>query len=222
MSANIVNIVEERKRELTKTYGREVDTVIDYDDGVMTSIFMRKSDFVFTAVVGDETFHDRDGDKVRAWAKKALKGFTKLEWHPVIVVLDLIEEEQGSHNYCGRDLELHTISVDISRCYVAQRPNGQVKMVGWDDDRKVAPKFGRWKWIEKDNKDIPISALPASKEGTHLLPYTAEMWKALTALVGGIDELSKKLRGLLESPGGRKRLLEIGQRMQLMLGDGKS
>ena len=231
--STLFNVVGDRKKDLSRKHGREIDVVEFLAGGICTSLFMSKSDLTFTAVVGNEYFESKDGQAVKVWARKRLEAISDLKWVPVITVYDsAVMDTEYSFN--SRTLEQHAISIDVCRFWVAKKPSGDVTSVEWGTpvEKRLTARRGPWNWIElpadpshpqRDHVSVdPYVGLPAHRDNLNILPYTEEMWAALNQMAKAIDEMSVKLHKLIDSPSGQKRLAEFGSSMLLMLEAPKS
>lgn len=207
------NVIADRKKELARKHGREVDEVRYYPGGLSTSIFMDKESFEFTSVVGNEVFTDVDGAKVRRWAHAQLKTACEVKWVPVIIVLDVGSDE---YNYCGRTLELHNLSIDVCRIWVCELPGGGKQTATWDvpEEKRLESHGTPHAWARAVNgEELSLDKLPAHDKNVHVLPYSEEMWSGLNQIVEGIDKFTVKLHALLRSKDGQQKVINLGSRM---------
>lgn len=213
----LVNINEDQKRDLARKHGRAIKTIDHVDGGICCCLFFNSGTFDFSAKVGTEFFTSKDGEQVERWAREALKGLGSLNWVPVIFVLDASDGE-GSYNYGGRELQRHTIQLDVCRYYLAQLPNGSVVQSEWNTKPKDRnARVHVWHWVEIDDVPAKLEDLPLREDSFHILPYSEELWLSLNKVCAGIDTLADQLNELVGTDKGRARLALIGERLLLAL-----
>lgn len=214
----LVNINEDQKRDLARKRGRAIKTIDHFDGGICCSLFFNSQTFDFSAKVGTESFTSKDGAQVELWAVEAMKGIASLNWVPVIFVFDA-SDGVGSYNYGGRELQRHTIQLDVCRYYLAQLPNGAVVQSDWETKPKERNARNHvWHWVEAvEGVPAKLEDLPLREDSFHILPYSEELWLSLNKVCAGIDTLADQLNELVGTDKGRAKLALIGERLLLAL-----
>lgn len=226
MTNELLNVNKEKRRELSREHGKVVDEVRFHEGGVCCDIYLDKDSMVFTAEISEQRFCDAEGHKVKAWAREQLKRVCALTWLPVISVLDVGEGGRSrEYHYSSRRLELHEISIDVYRFYVAQLANGGVRAVDWDTppEKRLTSHCAPPIWVRgEDRLKIEGGRVQALHEDNiHILPYTEDLWAGLQQLCKGIDALSKKLHQLIKSDDGLLKLQNVGAGVLRLLNDAK-
>jgi len=111
--------------------GKVVSTVAYAPTGEIAEIRLLKNPMRFYAQVGEgnakESFEDKDGDAVSAWALEALKRNAISDWRPVIEVF-LPTHQGGSSVEDGDD---EGLQIEFRRFYIGRTPKSW-REVSWD------------------------------------------------------------------------------------------
>lgn len=219
--SGMLNVNAEKRRELSRQYGKVIDEVTFIPGGICCDIYLDKEDMVFTASIGESVERKKDGVQVRNWAYEQLKAISTLTWLPVISVLDVGESNSTKYQYNGLKLDLHEIKIDLNRFYVASLPNGEVRTVAWDVpvERRMTRQGGPNIWVGR-NTPFQLDGgkvVPMHSGDTHILPYSEELWEGLQQLCKGIDELRSRLHLLIEDKEGVTKLIEVGRNFSRLL-----
>lgn len=218
------NLNDDNRKELSRKYGRVIKTVPFYKGGVSADIFFRKDDMQFSAHLNADRFISTEGGAVEKWVEAALKHAVELVWIPVICVLDVGSD---SYNYAGCTLELHSISMDVSRFYVAAMPDGTVRSVTWDvkPEARLTSQSTPYAWVRDRSIYSGLGeskiTLPLHDDTTHVLPYSEALWLGLNEILIGVDQLRKRIEGLLTQDEGLNKIISLGARSCLLLQEGK-
>jgi hypothetical protein len=219
----MLNLNDKDRREWSRTHGRVASKVQNFKLQVEADIFLSREDLIFSAHLNGKSMQSKDGQAVRKWLEQQLEDACALVWIPVICVLDA---EPRNCTYNTRKLQLHDVSVDINRFYVAALPDGSVRSVDWEvsEAERLTAHGGPYAWVGHEAKTMMVDGkvrLPQHDEHLHLLPYTEALWAGLNELMTGIDRLRIRLHVMLRSDAGLAKLNTVGAQMLKLLGEGE-
>lgn len=221
----MINLNDNDRKQLSREYGKVVDTVTFLKGGVCADVFLNKDGMRFSAHINGQFQFSKDGNAVKEWLHKQLEASCALDWVPVIMVID-VGDRDTDFTYGSRKLDLtKSISVDVSRYYVAALKDGSVRAVSWGvpKDKRLTSHDTPYRWIGSGtNNKVRIGTdgkmlLPLHEKDFHIIAYTEELWEGLQQLLKGIDQLSLRLHQMLRTDEGRARLQDVGSRMVKLL-----